>query len=303
MKLTVTDSKANAKIYLYHEYDEEHDSPYFLNQDDPTDYILSSDVTPVSNQFYVHWKLGKDNYMTVKYFGFESKVPVEVTENPYESITLAPAKTYTVIENVSGNWATDENDKPTFFVYEFPEFNAGDVLTVTKKDGTVQTYTYKASEWGFVNDADSDDVIDGDLVAKDGVQDEDDHWERGKKNVMTVRYCGRTFDVDVEIVQKQPMKVTQLAKKKTYKLKTIKKRSKAFRAVKVTAAKGKVTYKLSGNKKSKKALKFTAKTGKITVKKGTKKGTYKLKITASAAGNADYAPGSKSVTVTVVVKK
>ena len=41
---------------------------------------------------------------------------------------------------------------------------------------------------------------------------------------------------------------------------------------------------------------------KVNVKKGTKKGTYKIKVIVTAAGNANYNAGSKTVTVKVKVK-
>ena len=105
-----------------------------------------------------------------------------------------------------------------------------------------------------------------------------------------------------ELVQmkKNTLKVTR--KNKTYRVKALKKAKKSYKAVIVKKAKGKVTYKVTGNKKSKKALKFNKKTRKITVKKGTKKGTYKLKIRVKAAGTALYKAGSKTVTVKVRVK-
>ena len=43
-------------------------------------------------------------------------------------------------------------------------------------------------------------------------------------------------------------------------------------------------------------------TGKITVKKKTGKGTYKVKVTVFALGNSKYKPGSKTVTVKVIIK-
>ena len=43
--------------------------------------------------------------------------------------------------------------------------------------------------------------------------------------------------------------------------------------------------------------------GKITVKKGKKKGTYRMKVIVTAAGNAKYEKGSKTVTVKVKVKE
>ena len=67
----------------------------------------------------------------------------------------------------------------------------------------------------------------------------------------------------------------------------------------VTGAQGKVSYKKDSGAK---ALKIS-KTGKITVAKGTKKGTYKMKVTVTASGDASFKEGSKTVTVKVKVKK
>ena len=64
-------------------------------------------------------------------------------------------------------------------------------------------------------------------------------------------------------------------------------------------SKGKLTYKkLSGSS----AITINSTTGKLTVKKGVKKGTYKAKIKISAAAKGNYKAGSKTVTVTVKVK-
>ena len=73
---------------------------------------------------------------------------------------------------------------------------------------------------------------------------------------------------------------------------------KAKKAFKVKGAKGKVTYKkVKGNKKI-----TVSSTGKVKVKKGLKKGTYKLKVKVTAAGNANYGKATKTVKVTVKVK-
>ncbi|MBQ3292269.1 MAG: hypothetical protein IJH43_07830 [Mogibacterium sp.] len=85
-------------------------------------------------------------------------------------------------------------------------------------------------------------------------------------------------------------------KKKTIKKKTLKYAAK--KAFTVSKAQGTVTYKKTkGNKKI-----TVAKNGKITVKKGLKKGTYKIKVKVTAAGNDNYLAGSKTVTVTIKVK-
>lgn len=43
--------------------------------------------------------------------------------------------------------------------------------------------------------------------------------------------------------------------------------------------------------------------GKITIKKGLKKGTYKIKVKVTAAGNKSYKSAVKTVTVKIVVKQ
>ncbi len=92
--------------------------------------------------------------------------------------------------------------------------------------------------------------------------------------------------------------------KVTAKTKTVKKAKVKKKAQKVTGvftvkgAQGKVTYaKKSGSAKLK-----VASNGKITVKKKTKKGTYKVKVVVKAAGNGNYNAATKTVTVKVKVK-
>ncbi len=100
--------------------------------------------------------------------------------------------------------------------------------------------------------------------------------------------------------------LTVKAKAKTIKLKKLKKKNYTIKPLTVKKAKGKVTYKLvkSGtNKKIYKYLKINKK-GAITIKKWkkAKKGTYKIKIIITAAGDKTYKKGSKTVTVKIKVK-
>ncbi|MBQ9059856.1 MAG: hypothetical protein IJ128_01765 [Firmicutes bacterium] len=93
------------------------------------------------------------------------------------------------------------------------------------------------------------------------------------------------------------------ATKKTVKVKKLKKKAQTVKPLTVKGQKTTVTYKGTAvGKKAKKALKINKKTGKITVKKKTKKGTYKMKVTVTAAGNAKYEAATKKVTVTIRVK-
>ncbi|MBR3200694.1 MAG: 5'-nucleotidase C-terminal domain-containing protein [Mogibacterium sp.] len=98
----------------------------------------------------------------------------------------------------------------------------------------------------------------------------------------------------------QPM--TAAGKTVSLKASKVKKKSAKVAAAKAITVKnnaGSVTYaKAKGNKKI-----TVASNGKITVKKGLKKGTYKVNITVTAKGNDNYLAGSKTVTVTVKIKK
>ena len=104
------------------------------------------------------------------------------------------------------------------------------------------------------------------------------------------------FSIYKDTRSKQPMtvKVDTVTLKKKNKKQTIKK-SKVFS---ITNAQGAVSFeKKSGSKK----LSINKK-GKITVAKGTKKGTYSMKVVVTAAGNSYYQSGSKTVKVKVKIQ-
>ncbi len=85
---------------------------------------------------------------------------------------------------------------------------------------------------------------------------------------------------------------------KAAKLKKKNQTVKRAKALAVRNAQGAVTYKKTkGNRKI-----TVTKNGNITVKKGLKKGTYKVKIKITAAGNANYKKANKTVTVKIKVK-
>ena len=118
--------------------------------------------------------------------------------------------------------------------------------------------------------------------------------------VAKITAAGKTFHRYFTIAKaKQSMSV----KGKTVSLKAANVRKKnqtisAKKAVTVKNSQGRVTYKrLSGNKKIK-----VASNGKITVGKGLKKGTYKVKIQVKAAGNKNYKSRTKNVYVKIRVR-
>jgi hypothetical protein len=93
-----------------------------------------------------------------------------------------------------------------------------------------------------------------------------------------------------------------VAKKKTVKAKKLKKKKQSVKkAISVKNGIGLIGYK-KVKKGSSKKLSINKKNGTITVKKGTKKGTYKIKVKVSVAGDKNYQPFSKVVTVKIKVK-
>lgn len=104
----------------------------------------------------------------------------------------------------------------------------------------------------------------------------------------------------------QPIKIR--ATKKVLKAKTIKRKSIKIKPITVSKAKGKVTYKVTRTNKnaanalSKGKIKYNSQTGKFIVKKGLKKGTYKMRVEVAAKGDFDYEPGAARATVVIIVK-
>ena len=101
------------------------------------------------------------------------------------------------------------------------------------------------------------------------------------------------------IKKKNTIKVK--TKKATVNYKKLKKKNQKVsvkKLFKVTKAKGKVTYeKVSGNSKI-----TISSSGKVTIKKKLKKGTYKVKVKVTAKGNGTYYSKSKEVTIKIKVK-
>lgn len=89
----------------------------------------------------------------------------------------------------------------------------------------------------------------------------------------------------------------------TIKYKKLKNKAQTLKAAKVIKVtkkgQGKLTYaKASGNKK----ITINKKTGKVTVKKSLKKGTYKVKVKVTAKGNGTHKKAAKAVTFKVIIK-
>ena len=113
---------------------------------------------------------------------------------------------------------------------------------------------------------------------------------------------GAIFNGETSVVVKMGNPLTVSGKTLKVKAKKLKKKKTTFarsKALSVSKAKGNVTYtKLSGNKK----IIINKKTGKVTLKKGLKKGTYKVKVKVTASGDSSYKALANTVTFKVKVR-
>ena len=115
------------------------------------------------------------------------------------------------------------------------------------------------------------------------------------------QYESAVLEVAVTVVKAVP---SITAKKTSFsvKAKALKKKAQTVTFTAKSSSGGKITYSGKGkNAKSKKALKIS-KSGKITVKKGTKKGSYTMKVTAKCAAAGDFAAASEVFTIKVKIK-
>lgn len=98
-----------------------------------------------------------------------------------------------------------------------------------------------------------------------------------------------------------PLKV-KAKKAQTVKFKSLKKKAQSIavgKLLSVSGARGALAYKKVGGDKK---IAMNAKTGKVTLKKGMKKGSYALKVQVRASGDATFEPAAVKATVRIRVK-
>lgn len=97
----------------------------------------------------------------------------------------------------------------------------------------------------------------------------------------------------IKIAKKAPTIKTKIGTK-NLSYNTLKKRAQVFTLGTSVNSKGTLTYKkLSGSR----AVSVNSKTGKLTVKKGLRKGTYRVKVQIKSAAKGNYTAGSRTVRV------
>ncbi|MBE5890693.1 MAG: hypothetical protein E7282_06945 [Lachnospiraceae bacterium] len=115
----------------------------------------------------------------------------------------------------------------------------------------------------------------------------------------TTNYNAATSAAVKLVIKKKTPTVKVATTSKTISYSKVKSAAQSFKIGGSVTGNGTITYKkTSGSSK----ITINAKTGAVTVKKGTAKGTYTIKVKVSAAASTNYAAASKTVTIKVVVK-
>ncbi|SDB23845.1 PEGA domain-containing protein [Eubacterium oxidoreducens] len=112
-------------------------------------------------------------------------------------------------------------------------------------------------------------------------------------------YASATSNVAKITIKKAAGSISAKATTKKVKVKKLKKKAIKLSVVSASKTGGKLTYSISGSKK----LSINKNTGKITVKKKTKKGTYAAKVTIKSQATTNYTAASKTIEVKVKVVK
>ena len=179
--------------------------------------------------------------------------------------------------------------------------DAWDVTVLVGRQATVEAAAWEDVTFSFTSSNPRVATVDdeGNVVGKAAGKayitietSETEHYEAGTE-VITVT------------VKKAPNTLSVKAKKAKVALKLAKVKKAAQKVANVKVAKkgqGTVVYTNASKNKVAKKFKVNKKNGTITVPKGTKKGTYAVKLAVKAAGNAKYNKITRYVTFKVVVK-
>ena len=190
------------------------------------------------------------------------------------------------------------------------QVETGDIIVIFRNDtftynGKVQTPDVKATYKG----SGLAEGTDYDISYTDAAGNKAVPVDAGSYTAV-VTFKGRfTGDASAEFKISKAANTMKVSRKtvkiKLKKLNAKKKLTiKKAKAYKIRNAVGKVTYKKIKVNRKKYSKKFAvnAKTGKITVKKGVKRGTYRLRVSVKAAGNANYKSKTRKITVIIKVK-
>jgi methionine-rich copper-binding protein CopC len=185
---------------------------------------------------------------------------------------------------------------------EIPDGAAADILEV-KLSETSFTYNGKVQKPEVLSVSAGDyEIVPGDYAVK---YSDDKSCDAGTYKVTVTALDAEGFDISGEaeytiVKAENSLEVIGLTASLEHKILKFKSQKLSRDDVMlVSDTQGKVTYsKLKGNKK----ITINSKTGNVTVKKGLKKGTYRVTVRVKADGGNNYESASVKATFTVKVR-
>ncbi|SDB01789.1 InlB B-repeat-containing protein [Eubacterium oxidoreducens] len=203
----------------------------------------------------------------------------------YENLVCKSAQTMKVrAKNIATNYATLRKGNQKY-----------QVLNVTGNKGTL-SYSKLPGSCSYL----SVDASTGVIKVKKGIPAGEYTIKLGITSSSTGDYKEATINTSVTVVvKKAAQSIKIIGKYRTVKRAELKKSNVIVAAISVKGGYGKKSYKkVSGSKQ----LRIDSHSGKITVKKGTAKGTYKFKVKVTVNGNENYKSQSKKVMIKITVK-
>ncbi|MBQ0041623.1 MAG: cadherin repeat domain-containing protein [Clostridiales bacterium] len=225
------------------------------------------------------------------------------TEEVTFSVTVRQANVYVALENTPAVYEGQKYEATDFLAETFASDNGASQKAAAADAEALKAYF--AEKWEVKAVADKYNNVKLYLLDKTGIDTaaiEAKYKDLTNNIDLHVTKC--TTGVDLTINEgklENEVEFTVAPTSKTYKAKKLKKAAKSF-TVKAEALSGvAVNYKLINATTSK--IKIDKTTGKITLKKGLKKGTYKFKVKAYVQAGNGYKAASETQSITVKVKK
>ena len=124
---------------------------------------------------------------------------------------------------------------------------------------------------------------------------------RGEETLLPVSDT-RTPQKEPVVTEKKNNTITKVTALKKIRYAKLKKRSQAFRITAAVKGRAKKTFKLKSVPKKAKGRITVSSSGKVTVKKGLKKGVYRIRVQVTAKATAVYKKKTVTKTVKIVVR-
>ena len=159
-----------------------------------------------TEQYIKPYKVGSDNKIHIYYKNSSVYTYITVIENPVKSLEVLDGFRLSLIENLDGEMTTCYNPETGDYDKEYFKYSTSRIeyarILITYKDGSTKIATPKElySEYFIVDD-----------------NQEENHWEKGKENYLTVSYLGVETQISVDIID-NPVKSIEVVKYDEIKL-------------------------------------------------------------------------------------